>query len=329
MSYWMITNRAIEKDGLGDGRSDKLTYWMADAGPLTSLQNWRRVTTNAFVKNLAASADRFPVLEDESKSQDQKHVTLFVHGYNENWGDAAGRYQEICTDLYTGDAGLGECVLFSWPSNGRVTDYLADRADASASGAALADVLSMLYDWLLRKQSDAVADSANACKAKVSVIAHSMGNFVLQKAAQAAWTRKNQPMLVSLINQCLMVAADVDNDLFGAGETQDKSDGTALANLAYRITALYTGLDAVLGVSAGLKHFGKRRLGRSGLDEETKVPDNVWDVDCTGFFDAPNVHPKSIHSAYFDVESTREVMRQILRGVDRGVLVSRGVIPAS
>ena len=124
-----------------------------------------------------------------------------------------------------------------------------------------------------------------------SDLAHSMGNFLLQKAMQICWTRRNQPLLMSLINQLIMVAADVDNDLFRAGESVDKSDGDAIANLTYRITALYTGRDPVLGLSAGLKHFGKRRLGRSGLDPrpgerdgEKKLPDNVWDVDCTGLF---------------------------------------------
>jgi hypothetical protein len=45
----------------------------------------------------------------------------------------------------------------------------------------------------------------------------------------------------------LMVAADVDNDLFKSGETTDKSDGDAIANLTYRVTALYSGLDTTLG----------------------------------------------------------------------------------
>src|SRR3981081_2454244 len=79
--------------------------------------------------------------------------------------------------------------------------------------------------------------SVNPCKAKVSVIAHSMGNYVLQKAMAAAWTRKNQPLLATLVNQLLMVAADVDNDLFDAG-APDNNDGAAMVNLTYRITAL-------------------------------------------------------------------------------------------
>jgi hypothetical protein len=123
---------------------------------------------------------------------------------------------------------------------------------------------------------------------------------------------------MSLINQLLMVAADVDNDLFKAGESVDKSDGDAIANLTYRVTALYTGRDSVLGLSAGLKHFGKRRLGRSGLDRSYPVPDNVWDVDCTDLI-APDAD--GIHSIYFEEPKILDLIRAVLRGVDRHVLV--------
>ena len=87
-----------------------------------------------------------------------------------------------------------------------------------------------------------------------------MGNYVLQKAMAAAWTRKNQPLLASLLNQLIMVAADVDNDLFDAGAA-DSSDGAAIVNLSYRVTSMYSGRDAVLGASAGLKHFRYPPLG--------------------------------------------------------------------
>src|SRR5262249_51107507 len=122
----------------------------------------------------------------------------------------------------------------------------------------------------------------------------------------------------------LMVAADVDNDLFRTGESVDKSDGDAISNLTYRITALYTGRDSVLGLSAGLKHFGKRRLGRSGLDRTLPLPDNVWDVDCSSLFTA---NQKNIHSAYFDAGKTIRLMREVLRGVDRNVLTEQGIAP--
>jgi hypothetical protein len=125
-----------------------------------------------------------------------------------------------------------------------------------------------------------------------------------------------------------MVAADVDNNLFDAG-APDNDDGDAIANLTYRVTALYSGRDAVLGASAGLKHFGARRLGRSGLAHrpplvsEPPETDNVWDIDCSSFF-AANVGGAAIHGAYFVTDATIALMRQILRGIDRSVLEQSG-----
>jgi hypothetical protein len=53
-----------------------------------------------------------------------------------------------------------------------------------------------------------------------------------------------------------------------------------MAKLTYRVTVLYSRRDSVLGMSSGLKHFGKRRLGRGGgLDRNYPVPDNVWDLE--------------------------------------------------
>lgn len=251
---------------------------------------------------------------------------------------SASFYESLCSQLFDGPKSLGLCILYDWPSWGNILGYEPDRARARECAPDLTDILSELFDWLVKKQADAikaVQDQVNKqkqttqpCKAKVSLIAHSMGNYLLQNAMADAWTRKNQPLLVSLINQLLMVAADVDNDLFDAG-APDNSDGSAIVNLTYRITALYSGRDEVLGASAGLKHFGTRRLGRSGLAHSpplvTQPPqtDNVWDVDCSSFF-PDKVSGTDIHGAYFVTDGTIELMRQVLRGVDRGVLSTTG-----
>ena len=271
---------------------------------------------------LLTAADQFPTL-DHSEHEDQSHVTFFIHGYNNGWQDAANRYQKFCRDLYNNNDGLGLCISFDWPSRGSVLGYVPDRAHARECANDLAAVLSALYDWLVAKQEATFQNPQNACKAKVSMVSHSMGNYLLQKAMVAAWTRKNQPLLASLLNQLIMVAADVDNDLFESNSS-DGTDGDAIANLTYRVTALYSGRDAVLGASAGLKHFGVRRLGRSGL--AVRPPgdkDNVWDVDCSSFFPA-STGAMDIHSAYFDNEGTLALMRDILRGIDRAVLETLG-----
>lgn len=261
---------------------------------------------------------------DAERHEGQKHVCVFIHGFNNDWQDAARRYESMNAKLFEGEQGLGLCILFNWPSDGLAIGYYPDRMDARKCAPDLSKVFNELYDWLLERQKAAMKDPKKSCRAKTSVIAHSMGNYVLQNAMQYTWTNKNQPLLVALINQLLMVAADVDNDLFKSGEETDKSDGDAIANLTYRVTALYTGRDSVLGMSAGFKHFGKRRLGRSGLDRSYPIPDNVWDIDCTTLI---SEGASNVHSSYFDEPKTLELMRKILRGVDRKVLITKGYAP--
>lgn len=319
MKYWMITNRNTEAGTLGKKRAE-LTFWGSDTGQVDLLGSWQNMPGADFKRALIGAAEQFPRFDEVKDALKQRHVSLFIHGYNNDWKETARRYATVCRDVFAGNSGLGICVLFSWPANGRVADYLADRADASASGQDLADVLCELYDWLLIKQKDAVGAPDAACKAKTSIIAHSMGNYVFQKAMQACWSRKNRPLLVSLITQVLMVGADVDNDLFKCGEATDNSDGDAIANLTYRVTALYNRRDDVLGCSAGLKHFGKRRLGRNGLDRTQPLPDNVWDVDCTALVPPELGNP---HSDYFNVGKAHAVtrlMQDLLRGVDREIV---------
>lgn len=321
-AYWKITDRALDKNGVPTGDQGPLRYYVADQGPLDDLNSWQSVTMGQFEKLLKAAADQFPQLP-HAQNENQSHVTFLIHGYNNGWQDAAHLYQKVCDSLYSGPQSLGICISFDWPSLGSLLGYLPDRDHANDCAGDLADVLSELYDVLLDRQQDAQDDPNDACKAKISIIAHSMGNYVTQKALATAWTRKNQPLLVSLVNQLVMIAADVDNDLFEP-TASDGSDGNAVANLTYRVTSLFSGRDAVLGASAGLKHFGTRRLGRSGLAVRPPTgKDNVWDIDCSSFFPA-SIGGMDIHGAYFDNADVMNLVRDILRGIDRGILVSTG-----
>jgi esterase/lipase superfamily enzyme len=324
--YWMITNRKVAADGFGDDFSD-LTFWQSDSGPVDDFTKWQKLTSAKFRQGLVALTDNFPD-PATTPNEDQQHLNIFVHGFDNSWQGAAQRYKTIVDNLFSGPQSLGICILFTWPSKGSVAGYLPDRAEARQSADDFADVLSSLYDWMSMKQVAAAKDSNDACKAKTSVIAHSMGNYVVENAMNAAWTRKNRPLLMSLISQFVMVAADVDNDLFRSGDTVQHGDGEGIANLSYRVTSLYTGRDSVLGMSAGLKHFGKRRLGRSGLDRTCPIPDNVWDVDCSNLIDS-KIGGMEVHGAYFQQDPCYKLMRAVLKGLDRGVLMNDGTIPSA
>jgi hypothetical protein len=88
---------------------------------------------------------------------------------------------------------------------------------------------------------------------------------------------------------------------------------------------VYSRHDSVLGASVRLKHFGMRRLGRTGLSNRPPLADpasptdNVRDVNCSSFF-RREVDGAAIHGAYFVNEGILNLMRHVLRGLDRGAL---------
>lgn len=140
-AYWMISNRVMNgKPGTSRGA---LTYWISNQAPLNNFKNWKQVSVDDFKKLLVGAADEFPDLSHDS-NEGQKHVTLFIHGYNNGWDDAAKRYQKLCADLYSGDNGLGLCISFDWPSLANVLGYYPDRAQARESADDLANVFSQI-----------------------------------------------------------------------------------------------------------------------------------------------------------------------------------------
>jgi esterase/lipase superfamily enzyme len=200
--YWLISDR--NNGGTGTGRNvSGLTYFVSDHGRLNDIANWQKVTSTQFRALLAAAADAFPALT-QSENENQSHVTLLVHGFNVSFDHSTKFYEDLSGRLFDGADSLGLCILYDWPSLGSVVGYEPDRASARDCAGDLTDILSELFDWLIKKQQAAInsdGDPKKACKAKVSLIAHSMGYYVVQKAMAAAWTRKNQPLLVSLINR--------------------------------------------------------------------------------------------------------------------------------
>jgi esterase/lipase superfamily enzyme len=306
----MMTNRKLSGDKLGHSIAD-MRYFEHSKGPITKLSNWAPLTKKQFADRLIQIAGTFPQVPEED-NEEQKHVSVFIHGYNNEWEQSVTRYDQVRTDLFDSHK-LGQLILFAWPSNGSAAAYLPDREDARGCADALALELKDLHDYMVAMQRliAQTQDPTKACKAKLSIIAHSMGNYVAQKALAVAAKKLNSPQLLTLITQLAMVAADVDNDLFQRDKPGD-SDGSLMANVCYRIGALFTGLDQVLGASAGLKHFGTRRLGRSGLSDRSNVWDNVFDVDVSAA-----IKKTDVHSAVFDSPRALRLLEQVLRGIDR------------
>jgi hypothetical protein len=191
---WLVTDRNLDNnDGFGT-ELGAVTYWTADPTKLgidlTKRSGWTQVTVKEFQDALVAVASKFPSVLNTSTA-DQKHLCLFVHGYNNNFVESTQRYEAIAATLFDGDAGLGELISFDWPSKGSLLGYLPDRATARKVADDLTNVLEILYDWMAGKQIAATLNLEDACRARTSVITHSMGTFTSSVAAAVALTDAN------------------------------------------------------------------------------------------------------------------------------------------
>ena len=123
-----------------------------------------------------------------------RRVLVFVHGFNTRFEEAVYRFAQIIHDARIDVAP----VLFTWPSGGRLTDYVYDRDSAVYSRDALEVVLQALV-------KDPNVDS-------ISILAHSMGNYMaIELLRQMAIRDRGLP---PKIRDVMMASPDIDIDVF-------------------------------------------------------------------------------------------------------------------
>ncbi len=135
----------------------------------------------------------------------KKNCVFYIHGYNKPFLETLEQGWLI-QEKY----GV-EVVLFSWPSNtGGVppAEYRAARRVAQASFGALDALLEKyalyLNNWLSPQDEDALL----ACQSSTNLIAHSLGNYLLEHYVQSqAYQAETR-----LFTNVLLSQADVNND---------------------------------------------------------------------------------------------------------------------
>jgi esterase/lipase superfamily enzyme len=204
----------------------------------------------------------------------RKHrVLIFVHGFNNRFGDAVFRFAQFVHDS---DADVTP-ILFTWPSRGNLFAYGYDRESASLSRDAFEQLLNML-----------VRDPRVG---KVDILAHSMGNFlVLETLRQMALRNRVIP---SKIDDVMLAAPDVDVDAFES-ELADMGDRRPKFTLfasrddkALALSGWIWGSDARLGAIDPKAEPYKSRLAAEHV--------NVFDLTDIKSTDAAN-HNKFVQS---------------------------------
>jgi len=162
------------------------------------------VTTRAQVVDLPEARADFDKRLDKSATHD---VLLFVHGYNTRFEEAVYRFAQIAHDSRADVVP----VLFTWPSRGKALSYFYDRESANYSRDALETVLQ------------AMADDKHV--GKISVLAHSLGNYVAVEALRQMAIRNRG--LSPKIKDVMLASPDIDFDVFRREMAEIEKDGKA------------------------------------------------------------------------------------------------------
>ena len=121
-------------------------------------------------------------------------VLIFVHGYNTRFEEAVYRFAQIVHDANVDVAP----VLFTWPSGGNVADYVYDRDSAMYSRDAFETLLAALI--------------ANPNVGSISILAHSMGNYLTVETLRQMSIRDHG--LPPKIRDVMLASPDIDVDVF-------------------------------------------------------------------------------------------------------------------
>ena len=291
----VVTNRSSERGSFG-GQIGDLSY----VAPLRGDYPGR-------LETVSPEQFRGALLDALSGGPDlPKRIVCMVHGFNVSWGESLEYFERIDRDISQKLAGKSVTVGFSWPSKGRATSYLDDRSSARQS----AEHFAVLVMQAIR------ALELYQCEAELCLIAHSMGAYLVAKAAQHAHAAMGHPRSYNVFSEVLLVAPDLDAEALEPGHV-----GDAIAAFARRLTIYYSRADRALYASS-VKRGGLTgpRLGRQGPADPSLLPPNVVAVDATSVTTDLDVGP---HGAHFRSEHVLRDIRSVMSGVDRDEIQGR------
>ncbi|NOX91121.1 MAG: alpha/beta hydrolase [Gammaproteobacteria bacterium] len=263
----------------------------------------------------------------EMAMEKKKSILFFVHGYNNDVKDVVKAAQDI-ERLY--DVIV---VPFTWPANGGnaisgAASYRSDKADGRQSAGALNRVVGKIqyyHSLLTRARLDNIRQRVakkypddsespaareyftqlqeNSCQTKLSLLCHSMGNYVLKHTLLTTDSRTRR---LVFDNVCL-VAADTNNK--NHKEWVDKLD---VRNRCY---VVINENDSALAASR-IKP-GDEQLARLGQYTKKLNSSNAYYIDVTGADDIGREH------TYFKGDSVKDnaELRAIFEGMFTGKTV--------
>lgn len=270
--------------------ADKLEA--AEVKKLAKTHHLKIDTSAKWHGSLGVACQLFAQAKKENKS-----ILFFVHGYNNDVDDVLKAAEQLET-LYNLIV-----VPFTWPANGGgavsgTASYLSDKADARASSGAFnrfVEKVHFFHSLLAEANLTAIQKQVNekyankdnpmaaaalyselvdkACKVKINLLCHSMGNYLLKHSLMTS-DNATSDLVFDNIN---LVAADTNN--------QNHASWLDTIDVRNRIHVVINEDDAAL--KASRVKPGKEQRARLGhylkaLNSDRAVYIDVSDCDGVG-----------------------------------------------
>lgn len=267
---FFVTNRAINEDRkLNIGR--KITFNLDDNTAGQDAFFCERAKKDEYIE--IGSKKFFSKLKDS----DEEEILIYIHGYaNLPERDIFPRGEALQKLFDKKEKGLVKVMPLVWPCDndfGALKDYWDDQKAADASKFAFARVFEMFMKWRDEKNN-----VDNPCLKRINILAHSMGNRVLRESV-IAWAKYDRNYNLPIIfRNTFLVAADVVNETLEYGKS-----GNIICQCARNVSVYHASDDLALRASkiTNLKNkIASRRLGHTGPEDLSKVPKNVYSIDC-------------------------------------------------
>jgi esterase/lipase superfamily enzyme len=194
------------------------------------------VTKHVILQKVAVKDDHdfYDMVRARVRTADRKDAFVFIHGYNTTFYDAARRTAQIAYDLKFD----GAPIFYSWPSQGKASQYIVDETNAEWT---LPHLITFLQK--IRAKTGAM---------RIHLIAHSMGARVLTRALKELDSDKTTR---TRFNQIVLAAPDIDAETFAA-------IAKAINHAGDRITMYASSRDRAIKLSKSV--HGYARAGEAG-----------------------------------------------------------------
>ena len=246
-------------------------------------------------------------------------VGIYLHGFNNPWQESIDELVDLHTALEPVIGYPPLLIGFSWPSSGRVIEYLGDREEVRDSVPAFTRFLRDINNFLIRNERD--------CFATSFCIAHSMGNYLLRKGMEYLSDHLGTPVGRSMFNETVMLAPDLSSS-----DIELTGKGSYIADFSRRVHVYYSRFDRALKASSA-KRFGGNRLGRHGADDYENLKSNVIVVDADKYANKTSVANAglqdrrggnvSVHSSHRYHPSILADLVHVLSSIDRDIIETR------